>query len=341
MSGNFPLLFYTFDKTSDGFLFEAEVSAKTLNMIEIIYDKINERCQRQYDNNKLENSLFCCFFDEGFFLYSFFNINSGRMISMKGIFVPKQYIRIAWRIYLRQIMYMTAADIFRNSEKYKYFTDYEWISGISENAKSKLSDEYIAKIDRYFNDMQKDIPNNFAMTNYPIRKLPIAFTIKNNISISAEEYQEGKIVMQESTVKQALAELNENEPYLSSVYVLKTLKKHFVELKKNEMKEMGMKKSEIKSESEELESELKMMPCENVWYVLDNDSEGSITQQFDQNTIRELETGIIDFSTLSMAVKSACREIAGKKSVRNNTAQEQTAEKKKGGFLGSFFGKKQ
>lgn len=333
---------YTFDMTSKGILFNAEVSAETLNILENIYARTNEKCRQTYDSGRLENSLFCCFFDEGFFVYSFFNIGSGGTVSMKGIFVPKEYRRTAWRIYLRDIMYMVAADEFRNSRVYEYKVDYEWICNISQHARKSLDDDYAAKIDRFFDDMQREIPHNFALTDYPMRKLPIAFKMESKgANIYDENFEEGKIIMQEADIKKALAEISENEPYLSSIYLARTSKKHFIEMKKEELKLMGLKKNAVKTESEEIEAELKNTPGENIWFVLDNSEGGSFSQHFDTNTLKDLESGSINFATLSTAVKIACNKLKDRKSGAESSDSPQSAEgKKKGGFLGSFFGKK-
>ena len=154
MAERFPIVIYTFERTAENFVFDAEISDRTMRLLHEIYRRTNDRCQNEYDNSRLENSLFGCFLDEGFFIYSFFDINS-REISMRGLFIPNEYKRTAWRIYLRNIMCIAASDEFRNTTKTRYSGDCKWLFSISEIAERRLNVEYYLKINQYFIDMDK------------------------------------------------------------------------------------------------------------------------------------------------------------------------------------------
>ena len=338
MAERFPITLYTFERNAEKFVFDADISAETLKILNGIYRKTEDICQSGYDSAKLENSVFGCFFKEGFFVYSFFDINSHGMMSMKGLFIPEKYRRTAWRIYLRNIMCMAAADEFKNTQKTIYNADYDFMCSISEDAERRLDVEYYLKINKYFTDMNKSIPHNFALTDYPIRKLPIVFSAENSDYDSLpDDYEDGKISLNPLVVDDAFKKFCEEEKYLKDIYILRTSKKNFLEIKKDELREKGIKKAYIKSEIDDLEYKFKSILSDSVWYII-NDSSKYI-QCLDPITIKDLESGCIDFATLDTAVKNACSIAESGKNLRDESVQN-TDDRKKGGLFGQIFRKK-
>ena len=124
--------------------------------------------------------------------------------------------------------------------------------------------------------------------------------------------------------------LCEDEGFFRNIYILRTSKKAFIEMKKDELREKGMKKSDIKDEAEDIESEFKKILSDYVWYILNNSPAEKFTYCLDPETIKALENGCIDFAVLNTAVKNAYTCARRKMDLHND--YEQSADRKKGFF---------
>ncbi len=313
-------------------LCNADLSEESENIIQSLYDTANQVyvSGMEYKTKKLENSLFFCCLTEGAVMLSFFPQTSGSMISMRGIFIPMSCLRTAWNLYLEELMYIVAEGGKINAD-----IDYQMIYQLVSAAKKNIGEEYCKKIAEFYKGMKKDTPYNFAMTNFPKQNLCVDFkggeTGAGGI-VPIQESESGKLVIKTETVRLAEQNLRQRDPELADMYIYRDTKKGYIDIKKDEYKSAGMKRSDIKARMEDIENELKNSSSENVWYVFLTDTKSAVL--LSQPVIGKLEKeGCIDFAELCKDVRRRISDAKLRDAEMTSEESEETP-KKRGFFLG-------
>ncbi|MDE6034648.1 MAG: hypothetical protein K2G36_01890 [Ruminococcus sp.] len=303
MAEIFKLVMYPLIKPSSPEFFKAEISDNTKNIIDTLYNSANSDFVSGRKNliMKLNHSFFCCCFEEGFIIYTFSPETSHGRLAMNGVFVPAEYIRTAWKLYLKDILYIVAGDVMGRSV---FRGEYDVINEMSANARAKLDENYRNRIEICYGKIKKERPYNFAMTSYPRNSLPVNFVMENagNDVIPESDYESGQIKIHEPVVKNAKEKYISEEPIIRNIYIRKSTKKGFLDIRKNMMIEQGYKRTEIKQFLEDTERSIQ---TDNVWYIINEDTEDRFICALDYVTINSLESGVIDFAKLCSAVEQA------------------------------------
>lgn len=344
MSCKFPILMNPYIRPAKSGFLKLSISEETKNIIDVLYGKANQSfvSGMRYRISNLENSLFCCCFPEGLFIYAFFPEKSQGQLAMAGFFISQKYMRIAWRLYLEDIMYIVAANMC-SLAVFKKECDYDTMRKHSEAAKGMLNEEYRSQIAEYLSKMNKDIPYNFAMTQYPKCYLPVNFNMENSFyDVHQNESEEGNLVIYKSVVEDTLKKLGENEEWMKNIYIRRAEKSDFLEIIKARMKSEGKKKADIKAAIDDTEYELNAIRNNYVWYMANDSSNDYFIRLFDYYTNQQFQTGSIDFAALSDAVEITLsqyrkeqQEKLNDKDVDNNNNNNNNEEPKRG-FLKLF-----
>lgn len=251
-----------------------------------------------YLRKDITDSIFCSFFSESVFFYTF-DLRSD--LIMRGLVIPRSDIRTVWKLYLKDILYITAAGTELSGEA----VGFSKIRQLSDSAASTVSSTCAERINRFCDPASTVFPGSFALTDFPLEKMNIEFRTRaagSNQSIQPED-TDGKLLIAPEVTKAAVSDILTSRPVLENVYLCRCSQKSYIDLHKKILKNNGASRDDRNTAAEDTESQLRRYKTEMVWFVHDKTPGDEYAVLLIDTTVNALESGEIDYYPLSREIE--------------------------------------
>ena len=337
MKDKFAVLFVPISVRSNGVAVSEEgrayLSGSTIGVVNRIYEAINKKFLTSNNmlavKNSLQNNIFCCCFNDGIVMFTL-EANEGTLV-LKGFFIPKNYLRTAWKLYREQLIYIAVAGECNTINPFQRTAEEMYKDGA--NAKNNTSEECKNALADVIEQVRKNtIPYSFTNSGLPAKFLPVSFADKVDSSQFSIQITDGStITMYNTIVEKMKLSIKQTQPSASRLYFCHGTKKEFYNLKKEEIKAIyskitakGMiKKLEVAIKAEDLKREL--------WYFRLDDGSCSFVTEADDSININMRNNELPFDVFVFSVRAALKSISNSKAsaVDNAELLEQDKIRKK------------
>lgn len=289
---------------------DASISVTDSSNLFAIHNVVNSKYvssgEKELLSERFDKNIFFCCLESGAAMFSFVPSKSG--VSMKGLYIPKSDLRIAWRVFLPYLIYLFVMKKGTLTESsmlsFEKFRDYVFgnMSRLTEQSKA-YADEIIKKMRKHY------APFSFCATRLPASMILGDFENLAAVSTDDADTVSSELVFDKEIVTRTKATLMSTNREVMETRFCRTSIKHFKELRKNEIKTLCQKQyqKEMLKELDNLDDTL-----EYIWYFSFNEKyfiplENSAAHQI------ESHDGMISFEQLQQQMVRASERMISRR----------------------------